>query len=364
MKKILIFTYLQRHFKKMIPIIKEFEKDKNIDLSVFVLTKDEKTTANEYNIKYKVLDEFTDKKRVVDFDLSWALEPLINAIEQIQPDLFMAIEVNYILRNAVRYCKQKNIPTVIVQHGTPNRYSLHAFAPFEGNIFAAWGQFSKDFLVENGVDGKKIILTGGVPFDRTLSLNPDKNKIAKELKIDPNKKWIVFTTQGLGPGGMPTEEEIKVGISEICREAMKYPEIQLIFQVHPSQDLDHVKLILNNIEGNNSIVIKYKDTEELMAASYGVITFFSTTALDAVIMKKPLMLINLGDDKDFLPFVNMQAAFGAYSEDHISSIFQEFLTNSKDEADLKKAAEYVNFKNDGKALQRVMDLSYKKILNK
>lgn len=365
MKKVLIFTYLQRHLKKMIPIIKEFEKDKKIDLTVLVLTKEEEEMAKEHEIKYQTLDEFTDKKRSCDFDLGWALEPLMNAIDQIKPDLFLAIEVNYILRNAVRYCKQTGIPTMIVQHGTPNKYSLHAFAPFEADVFAAWGQFSKDFLVKNGVDEKKIVMTGGVPFDRTVSLKPDKDKIAKELGISPDKKWVVFTTQGMGPGGMPTEKEIKIGISEIAKESLKYPDVQLVFQVHPSQDIEDVKKSVSAVKGSDAIIVKYQDTEELMAASYGVITFFSTTALDAVIMKKPLMLINLSDDKDFLPFVEMNVAFGAYLEEEIPMIFKKFLKNEKKpKAYLEKAAEYVNFKNDGKALERVIDLCYKRFFNK
>lgn len=365
MKKVLIFTYLQRHFRKMIPIIKGFEKDKKINLSVLVLTKEEEKIAEHSGIKYQTLDEFTEKKRSCDFDLGWALEPLMRAIDKIKPDLFLAIEVNYILRNAVRYCKQKGIPSMIVQHGTPNSHSLHAFAPFEGDVFAAWGEFSKDFLVGNGVDGKKIVLTGGVPFDRTISLKPDKYKIAKKLEISSDKKWVIFTTQGVGPGGVPTGEEIKIGISEIAKESLKYPDVQLIFQVHPSQDIENVRKLMSGVKGSDAIVVKYKDTEELMKVSYGVITFFSTTALDAVIMGKPLILINLEDDKDFLPFVKMDAAFGAYSKEEIPVIFKEFLENGgKSKANLKKAAEYVNFKNDGRALERVMELCYKRFLNK
>lgn len=359
MKKVLVFSYLHRHFKKLLPVIKEFQKDENIQLYVLLMTEEEKNAAFQEKIEFKMLDEFTLAKRSRDFDLGWGLEPLINAIDIIKPDLFVAIEVNNILRNAIRYCKQIKIPNIVIQHGTPNQFSLIAFAPFEGDYFAAWGQFTKEFLLKNHVAKEKIILTGGPCFDRTLSLKPDKKALARELRIDPNKKWLTFTTQNVGAGGYPTEEEIFVGVTETARNILAYPDYQLIYQVHPGQKIEEIQVILDSVVGNNAIVVKYRDTEKLLAASDGVITFFSTTAIDAIILSKPLLLINLSDDTDFFPFVPMGAAFAAYRKEDIAKGLYDLMYNGEQiRPNLNKAAEYVNFKNDGNALQRVMNLCY------
>jgi UDP-N-acetylglucosamine 2-epimerase len=279
-----------------------------------------------------------------------------------KPDLFVAIEVNYILRNAIRYCKQQGIPNLVVQHGTPNNYSLHAFVPFEGDNFAAWGEFTKEFLISKGIDKNKIIIAGGVPFDRTLAITPDKGKIAADLNLSPNKKWLVFTTQGIGAGNRPSEEEIFLGITETAKRALEYADYQLIFQVHPSQRTEDVHKIIDTMEIHNSIVTKYKDTEELMAASDGVITFFSTTAIDAVILGKPLLLINLTDDRDFFPFVKMGVAYGAYEKEEIARSFDK-LIREPEHLNLNQivVANYVNYKNDGQALSRIMSLCYAKL---
>lgn len=365
MKKILIFTYLQRHLKKMIPIIKEFEKDKNIDLTVLLLTSEEKQIAEENKIQYKMLDEFTEKKRDGDFDLGWGLEPLINAIDRIKPDLFLAIEVNYILRNAVRYCKSNAISTLIVQHGAPNKYSLHAFAPFEGDCFAAWGDFTKEFLTANGVDPKKIVVTGGPVFDKMHLIVPDKENIGKILKINPNKRWVVFTTQGTGAGNRPSEKEIFYGVSEVTKASLSHPEAQLIFQVHPSHPIESIEKIVKTVKNTDAIITKYKDTEKLIAASDAVITFFSTTAMDTILLQKPLLLINLSEDKDFFPFVKMNAAIGAYKKEEVGKTFEQLMNKDykikHTKIDLKRAADYVNFRNDGKALNRVIQLCYQLI---
>jgi len=360
MKEILIFTYLQRHLKKMFPIIDEIRKNSDIVLTVILMTQEEQAMAVEHDIEYKMLDEFTEKKRLYDFDLGWGLEPLINAIDRINPDLFIAIEVNYILRNAIRYCHEKKIKSIVVQHGAPNKYSMHAFVPFEGDLFLAWGAFSGDVLAKRNMPKEKIILTGGIPFDRTLSLVPDRNSISRILSLDPGKKWILFTTQGSGSGNMPTPDEIRSGVVETAEALANNEDVQLIYQVHPSQNIDLVTELLDGLSGGNCMVCRYRDTEELISASDAMITFFSTTAIDAVLLRKPLMLINLSDDRDFFPFVQRGAAIGAYEKEDIRPSLDRLMSGfvCSDEV-YEELADYINYKNDGKALSRVMDIIYK-----
>lgn len=356
MKSILIFTYFQRHLKKMLPIINELEKDTDIKLYVVLMTSEEKEIAEKNNIKYHMLDEFSNIERCYDFDLDWGLQAIINAINLIEPDLFVAIEVNYILRNVVRYCKQINIKSIIVQHGTPNKHSLHAFLPFEGNLFLAWGEFTKRFLVDNGMDEEKIFLTGGVSFDRTITLIPDKDKISKIINADSKKKWILFTTQCTGPGGIPTEEEIEVAIKSTAEYIKKYEEYELLFQVHPSQDIDFVKDLVHSIN-SNCFVGKYPDTEELIKVSDGIITFFSTTAIDAILLYKPLYLINLSEDRDFYPFKEMGVACVSLEVDQIENDFDYFLNKfTIDQEKYNITSNFLNYRNDGKALDRVVEI--------
>jgi len=358
MKKILIVTYLERHLKKMLPVIKALAKYTDTELKVMLLTPDEWRLAESEGIKYSRFDDYTDSKRRADFDLEWALEPLITAIEREKPHLFLAIEVNYILRNAVRYCESLGIKTLIVQHGTPNKYSLHCFAPFEADRFAAWGDFTKEFLVENGVEPERIVVTGGPVFDKTVSLKPDKGKIYTELGIGPDsKKVIVFTTQGQGAGFRPSTEEIEAGITETIKAASQYQDVLLLFQAHPGQNVEDIQKVAQQIDHSTARVIKYHDTESLMAVSDGVITFFSTTAIDALILGKPLLLINLTDDREFFPFVPMGAAFGAYAKEEIIPAFKKLIESPEELKDgREKAIPYMVYKTDGKSLERVLNL--------
>lgn len=344
----------------MVPLIEKLRKDENIDLTVLIMTHEEARIAQGLGIDFELLESYTDIPRTRDFDTGWGLAPLIDAITVKQPDLFIAIEVNYILRNAVRYCKQEGIPNIILQHGTPNLYSRHAFVPFEGDCFAAWGEFSKDFLVKNHVDPSRIVITGGIPFDKAPEAN--KDYVAKQIGIDAQKKWIVLTTQPVGPGNRPTLDETIRSIIELVSCSQKYSDIEFIIQIHPHQNIDIIRKIADVVPNHKAVITQYKNTEELIASSDGMITYFSTTAIDAVLLQKPLMLINLTDGEQFYPFAELGVAYSVSKVDEIEHAFDKLVLGEVQcQQNWNKAVEIMNYKNDGRALERVLSLCYEKL---
>ncbi|MCD1259532.1 hypothetical protein B5M42_011890 [Paenibacillus athensensis] len=359
-KNVLIFSYLPRHLKKLLPLVAELVQDTRFHVSLVLMTREEQAIAAQLNLPYRMLDEFTQLPRNHDFDLGWGLEPLIRAISDLEPELFIAIEVNYILRNAVRFCKQTRIPSIILQHGTPNRYSRHAFVPFEGNLFAAWGEFTRDFLIREGMNPHQIVLTGGIPFDASMNKKPQREELARELRLDLNKQWILFTTQGPGAGNRPTPEEIHHSIAETAQFFGASRGCQLLLQIHPGQQIDEIQAIVDEV-ASDAIVMKYRDTEQLIASCDRMMTFFSTTALDAIIMGKPLLLINLSGEEEFLPFVRMDAALGVYKKEDMRETLEQFLTYRALPERIRRAAEYVNDRNDGQALLRILNLIYRQL---
>src|SRR3990172_6707369 len=108
-KKILITTYLERHLKKVMPIIQGLQELGGLEPLVLPLTPEEYELANREGIGFSKYEEYIGWERRTKWDFGWAMEALMNAIDTEKPDLFLAIEVNNILRNAVRYCKDKGV---------------------------------------------------------------------------------------------------------------------------------------------------------------------------------------------------------------------------------------------------------------
>jgi hypothetical protein len=362
MKTVFVVTYVERHLRKLVPVIKVLEQDKNIDLRLVLMTQEEKIYADSIGLRYLMLDAYTSEKRQTNFDPAWGVGALMNALEKERPGLFIAMEVNLILRNAVHYCRSHGIRTLIMQHGAPNHFSLHAFVPFEADYFAAWGDFSKEILCANGVPQERIVITGAPEFDALIPLRPSRDILLKEAGLAGNyEKMFVFTTQAMGPGGCPSDDEQRAAYREICKVASVHPLWALIVQIHPTQCIDDVRLLLPAESKSPNIAIGvFAQTSDLIAACDGMVTYFSTTAIEALVLDKPLFLINLSEDRDFYPFYRMGAADAAFSAEELNEKLSLFFSHpGGDSGARKQAMEYVAYRRDGKATERVIQLVYK-----
>jgi CDP-glycerol glycerophosphotransferase (TagB/SpsB family) len=120
-----------------------------------------------------------------------------------------------------------------------------------------------------------------------------------------------------------------------------------------------IEKIVEQIPDHRALITKYHDTEKLIASSDGLITFFSTTAIDAVLLRKPLMLINLTDDREFFPFASMGVAQGIYRKEDIAPALENMLAGYDVPPEkYEEASKLMNGPNDGCALERVLDLCY------
>jgi len=353
MGKILFFSYFERHLRKLAPLIRSLSYRTDINMVNLNLTQSEVDYCIKNQIPFTKLERYNSRVKRRDFDLLWGLEALIRAIDVEQPSIFIAAEVNYILRNAVRYCSQKGVTSIILQHGIPQPHSLHAFVPFEGDYFLTWGEYSKRYLIDNEFPENKIVVTGGMNFDEIINLLVNKKAVSEKIGADPEKNWVIFTMQG-SVGGFPTQEELEAGLITVVKEIRNYKNIQLIIKPHPEQRKELIYRTLGDL-ARFVVITDYTETSEIIKASDALITYFSSTALDALVLHKPILLINLSDDRDFLPLASMGAAEAAYTLEEIpvKLALLEKSMNYFSSTRSYQAASDMNYLNDGKALSRI-----------
>ena len=349
--KILAMTYVKRHFNKMMPVLKQLSDDPSLDVKLLLFTPEEWNIAEENGIAFTRFEDYLPGvKREAYFDWDFGLRAIINAIDQINPDMLFLMEVNYFARDAVRYAKTLGIKTFIMQHGTVlKNWTLHAFAPLEADHMATWGQFTNDCLAEKGVAPEKMIITGGPEFDQLKDLVADRNKIAAEIGADPSKRWVAFTTQPAGPNGKPAQWENEKAVKQVCKTIDRYIDVQIIFQVHPMQHVSDIQKYVDD----KAIVCKYQNTSELISESICSITMYSTTALDTILLDVDLLLINFRDDLGGFPFEEFGAALKARTESEIDINLSEIL-DGKASLDRTKAIEYTTYSTDGLACERIV----------
>ncbi len=226
------------------------------------------------------------------------------------------------------------------------------FTPVSADKIAVWGNSQREALIKKGTPKEKIVITGASKFDRIETKKSPLNKnIIKELKFKKNKKLILLTTQLI-----PDMNKIT---SAVCKALKKIPETQLIIKVHPSEyDIKKYKKIAGN-EGLN-VTITEKYLYPLLTTCNILITPFSTTGLEAMIIGKPLITVNFSGKPDKMPYAESGAALGVYKPDNIKPAIKSVLEDKDVRKRLAKKAKIFIYDQcyemDGKASERILDL--------
>jgi UDP-N-acetylglucosamine 2-epimerase len=111
-----------------------------------------------------------------------------------------------------------------------------------------------------------------------------------------------------------------------------------------------------------AILSKNHDTYEAMWSCDILLTLSSTTALEALIMSKIVMILNEADQLQSDPYVESGAAIGVDFQDNLPIMLKDIISR-KDlqdqmEANREKFVLDQVFLQDGKASSRVVDLIY------
>lgn len=105
---------------------------------------------------------------------------------------------------------------------------------------------------------------------------------------------------------------------------------------------------------------RYCNILELIAACDVLITWESITAIEAMLLGKPVVIVNLTGREDLMPYVSAGAALGAYRQEEIAARLKDALENMDVINMLRQAQkrllERVFCKIDGRAASRAAAL--------
>lgn len=219
--------------------------------------------------------------------------------------------------------------------------------------------YTKKMFIDDGVDPAKIIVTGFTKFDALFDVPlSNKKSFCRKMGLDPNKPIVSLMTNCRVEHKLWKKRQRKEFIKSIL-EQIAETNIQLIIKVHPNEDptdyLDEAK----NFDVV-SIVSKTADIYEVMRASDIIIPDPSTTWLEAALLKKPLIFVDLFNE---LPESFPPVALGWPHIRNAKDIIPIMTKLMEDEdfcrSIIKKSEEYLFdylYIQDGQASKRVADL--------
>jgi len=286
------------------------------------------------------------------------IELINNMLEFEKPKLLVVMnEITTLGNIAVSIAKEKKIQTLCIQHGAIAN-NPGSFVPVSVDKVAVWGEYSKKVMMEHNTPEEKIVITGAPQFDILKDYNKGITpKIAKEIGLDITKKYVLITTQNY-----PFMEDV---LRSVCNTVKLIPELQLVIKTHPSEYFADKYVKIAQKSGIKSIVTS-KYLYPLLKSCSAMITVSSTTGMEALMMKKPVITVNYTGSEDPMPYAENGAAIGVYKEEEllpaIKAVINNDDNNDKINEIIKKSKNFLYDRChviDGNASQRIVELIHK-----
>jgi UDP-N-acetylglucosamine 2-epimerase (non-hydrolysing) len=371
MKKVLLVFGTRPEAIKMAPLVKAFEKEKNIISKVCV-------TAQHREMLDQVLDMFDIKP---DYDLN---------IMKAGQDLF-DVTTNVLL--GLKDVLNDFNPDVVLVHGDTTTTSASSLAAFynkikvghveaglrTGDIYSPWPEeanrqitgvlanyhfapttTSENNLLKENKNPNDIIVTGNTVVD-ALFLALDKiekddnlkskivDTINSQYKLQDNKEIILVTGH--------RRENFGQGFVNICEAlktlAINNPDIDIVYPVHLNPNVQKpVKEILSNTSNVYLIEpLQYEQFIYMMNKSYFIITDSGGVQEEAPSLGKPVLVMRDTTERPEAVEAGTVKLVGTNRESIIKEA-QKLLDNKEEYEKMSKAH---NPYGDGKACERIVE---------
>lgn len=258
-------------------------------------------------------------------------------------DLFGALSEkrrikSVVLRNDVKEAektivfsaRRRGIPTLVVQHGALAEHNGHKRI-FADKI-AVWGEYGVRWYEKFGNDKNRLMIAGRTGHEKLVQKKnslPD-NDILRRSGIGKREGRYFVTLVSPGQSmqrqtSFLSDDVTEVIVRNILREAALLKNVDVIIKAHPQEDLKALEKLISPTDACFAKAVQDVDIYELIKLSDVVITMDSTVGLDALIMDKPLMVVNFTRRKDLIPYVAGGVAMGVYKKNELSGTLRKML---------------------------------------
>jgi glycosyltransferase involved in cell wall biosynthesis len=287
---------------------------------------------------------------------------LASAIQSLGPKVIVAND------DVLRFkpLTASNSKLIVLQSASmPEKFERYASMLFSGfledqllsDYFCVSGPQAESVKQNVFKDTKRIIVTGQPRFDILARADEsfDANRIRRKFGLAKDKKVMLLATD---THGQPVEEN-RESISAIYDAANSLRDTQLVVKLHPAEDQE-APLYKENRSYTPVVIKGSRNISELLYVCDAMITKSSTTTLEAAILNKPIIVLNLSGKPDVMPYVEKGIALGVYRKEDLIPAIKDALHNREAREKLARCREKFVYEyayiQDGRASERVADL--------
>jgi len=217
-------------------------------------------------------------------------EQCLRFVEANAPQLVMMMdEKSMIGRVLTRACAKAGIATLDMQHGV--LVSGPGLRGVDYSKLCVFGEAARDVLVEWGVNGERVAVTGSPRLDELAAMASrsrrarSRGEVAQELGLDPEKPIVLAATQTVVYTITPrAKHDFVSGLVETAHRGVA----QVIVKKHPYETDGIVDRLAAGASG--VVVTTEGHLPDLIGAADVVTTIHSTVALEALIVGRPVVI--------------------------------------------------------------------------
>lgn len=234
---------------------------------------------------------------------------------------------------------------------------------FGSHFIAVAGTWERSTLVQRGVQPDKIFITGNPDFSVVPhgKLNNSAIQLRENLGIRSEERVILLLTSAQVEHGMWTSEMRSKFINNIINSlsSLLHSSFRLLIKIHPIENIGEYKKILMP-ETNQVILCKDLNLVDGISISDVVIAGYSTTVLQACALHKPVIILNIFKDPEYIPYVQLGLAIGVYKIEKLKETIEKIVYDLPTRDKLLKSIDSFMTENrqmlDGKAAFRIAEL--------
>ncbi|MFQ5790970.1 MAG: hypothetical protein ACE5JI_10910, partial [Acidobacteriota bacterium] len=301
--------------------------------------------------------------------LPWAIRSyceMRTILVQEQPELLVLYaESSGLGRAAVAAACELGIPSFAIQHGImyPRYYSHEHGADEVGGSAdgacsvpmptrtAVFGSLARQLLVTRGhYPPERIVITGSPKFDALVEAarGYDRRSIRSRLGLGQTGPMLVVASRYSAIGPV---------FRELVRAAGSIPELRLVVKPHQAESSEPYQAVVDE-EGARCVHIASASDNllELLFASDGLITVDSLASSEALVLGRPVLVVNL--PSNLTPLVERGVAVGVRRDEPIEARLRQFLFDppsaSELEARRKQYLQEFAYGADGGSTERIL----------
>lgn len=236
-------------------------------------------------------------------------------LSDLKPDLVITTSSPRYERATVYAAKEIGIPSISIH----DLLAFEYWHKLEADNICVMCEITKQNLINNGQQSKNIIVTGNPAFDEVKNerLNFDKKVLCKRYKLDEPARYILLATQPNCNGRLMAEY-----IKEYCDNRSN---IKAILKPHPGEDITSYL----DLSAANLNIISDAPIRELIALSSLTITTYSTVGVEAILMHRPLIQLNLTGDVNPIPLFNFDASLRCETQNELYDSLDRLFGDNK-----------------------------------